>query len=105
MAQESFMDTFSRINFLFFQTPHLVSTVESNELLFSKLGHHILTIDGLWTGQEARCFFKKEDFDKFGVYHICLKAEKLIDRIWSEIHILSSSFEAEDFDKNKLFPI
>ena len=34
-----------------------------------------------------------------------LSAEKLVDGILLEIHLLSSSFEAEDFDKNKLFPI
>ena len=34
-----------------------------------------------------------------------LGAEKLVDGILLEIHLLSSSFEAEDFDKNKLFPI
>ena len=50
-------------------------------------------------------FFKNEDFDKIGVFHICLSAENLIDGILLEIHTLSSSFEAEDFDKNKLYPI
>ena len=50
-------------------------------------------------------FFKNEDFDKIGVFHIWLSAENLIDGILLEIHILSSSFEAEDFDKNKLYPI
>ena len=55
--------------------------------------------------RSALFFLKNEDFDKIGVFHICLSAENLIDGILLEIHILSSSFEAEDFDKNKLYPI
>ena len=56
MAQESFIDTFLKLTSFFFQIPHLVSIVESKEDQFSKHGHHVITFDGLWTRQEARCF-------------------------------------------------
>ena len=50
-------------------------------------------------------FYKTRTSKKLGCITFGLSAENLVDGILLEIHLLSSSFEAGDFDKNKLYPI
>ena len=50
-------------------------------------------------------FYKLKTSKKLGCITFGLSAVKLVDGILLEIHLLSSSFEAKDFDKNRLYPI
>ena len=50
-------------------------------------------------------FYKMRTSTKLGCITFGVSAEKVIDEILLEIHLLSSSFEAEDLVKNKLYPI